>query len=126
MSSTTPRKRLHNDENAGTPAQVVSNPRDPFRTPFQPQQLISFTPSTPVIRTDSFVDAFTPVEKKRRVVRKHKEEELAEIRHATTERRAHEQTQASQYGHSCFKLPPEGALTQFFKGEVGNIFKVDF
>ena len=93
---TTPRKRLHNDENAGTPARVLSNLRDPFRTPFQPQQPASFLPSTPVIRTDSFVDAFTPVEKKRRVVKKYTVEELAEIRHTAAQRRAHEQTQADE------------------------------
>ena len=32
----------------------------------------------------------------------------------------------SQYGHSCFKLPLEGVPTQLFKGEAGNIFKVNF
>ena len=38
----TPRKRLHNDENTGTPARVLTQ-RDPFRTPFQPQLPTLFT-----------------------------------------------------------------------------------
>ena len=97
MPSTTPQKRSYNDENAGTPSQILKNPRDPFRTPFQPQrQPTLFTPSTPLIRADSFVDAFTPVEKKRCVTRTHTEEELAEMQHAATERRAHEQAQAKE------------------------------
>ena len=64
---------------------------------YEPQQPTSFTPSAPLIRTDSFVDAFTPVQnlRKRRVARKHTEEELAEIKHAAT-RRAHEQVQAKE------------------------------
>ena len=48
----TPRKQLHNDENASTPARVLSTPRDPFRAPFQPQQPTLFTLTMPVIRTD--------------------------------------------------------------------------
>ena len=38
MPSLTLCKRLHGEENAGTTAQVVSTPRDPFCTPFQPLQ----------------------------------------------------------------------------------------
>ena len=96
MSSSTPCKRKHNDENAGTPARVISTPRDPFRTPFQPHQPTSCTPSTPVVRSHSFLDGFTPVEKKRRIVRKHTDEELAELQRAAAEQRAHQQIQAKE------------------------------
>ena len=108
----TPRKRLHNDENAGTPARVLNTPRDPFRTPFQPQQPTLFTPTTPVIRTDSFLDGFTPVAKKRRVVRNYTQEEITEMRHAAAERRAHEQAQAKERDAKHEKMQKNSQLNQ--------------
>ena len=112
----TPRKRLHNDENAGTLARVLNTPRDPFRTPFQPHQPTLFTPTTPVIRTDSFLDGFTPVEKKRRVARNYTQEELAEIWHMSAERRAHEQAQAKERDAKHTKMQKNSQLNQALQG----------
>ena len=116
----TPRKRLHNDENAGTPARVNNTPRDPFRTPFRPQQPTLFAPttpiSTPVIRTDSFLDGFTPVEKKRRVARNYSQEEIAEIRHAAAEQQAHEQAQAKERDAKHKKMQKISQLNQALQG----------
>ena len=67
------------------PACVLNTLRDPFRTPFQPHQPTLFTPTKPVIWTDSFLDGFTPVEKKWRVMRNNTQEELAEIWHMSAE-----------------------------------------
>jgi hypothetical protein len=123
MASSTPRKRLHNDENAGTPARVFSTLRDPFRTPLRPHQPTSFTPSTPIVRSDSFVDGFTPVEKKRRVTRKHTDEELTELRRAAAECRALEQAQAKEQDDELEKKQKISQLNQALQGIRGAGFK---
>ena len=123
MPSLTPRKKSHNDENAGTPARVLSTPREPFRTPFQPHQPTSFAPSTPVVRSDSFLDGFTPVQKKRRVARKHTDEELAELRRAAAERRAYEQAQAKEQDDELEKKQKTSQLNQALQGIRGAGFK---
>ena len=111
----TPRKRLHNDENAGTPARVLKTPRDPFRTPFQPQQP-TFTPTTPVIRSDSFLDGFTPVEKKQRVAKNHSQEEMTEIQHAAAQQRAHEQALAKEQDGKHEKMQKNSQLNDALQG----------
>ena len=123
MLSSTPRKRLHNDENAGTPTRVHSRPRDPFRTPFQPHQPTSFTPSTPVVRSDSFFDGFTPVEKKRRIVRRHTDQELAELRRVAAESRALEQAQAKEKDDELEKKQKTLKLNQALEGIRGAGFQ---
>ena len=123
MLSSTPRKRLHNDENAGTPTRVPNIPRDPFCTPFQPHQPTSFTPSMPVIRSDSFVDGVTPVKKKRRVVRKHTDKELAELRRVAAESRALEQAHAKEKDNELEKKQKTLKLNQALQGIRGAGFK---
>ena len=121
----TPRKCLHNDENAGTPAHVLKTPRDPFRTPFQPQQP-RFTPttrSTPVIRSDSFLDGFTPVEKIRRVAKNHSQEEMTEIQHAAAQQRAHEQASAKEQDGKHEKMQKNSQLNDALQGIRGAGFK---
>ena len=116
MPSSTPRKRLHNDENVGTPVRVLSTPKDPFRTPFQPYQPTSFTPSTPVVWSDSFLDGFTPVEKKWHIARKHTDEELTELWRVAAEQRAHEQAQAKEQDDELEKKQKTSQLNQALQG----------
>ncbi|KAF9472974.1 hypothetical protein BDN70DRAFT_937790 [Pholiota conissans] len=56
MSSSTPRKRRRDEENANTPARPPTTPRDPFRTPLTARQPSQTSFSTPVnSRSLSFV-----------------------------------------------------------------------
>ncbi|KAF8804759.1 hypothetical protein BYT27DRAFT_7225347 [Phlegmacium glaucopus] len=101
MPSSTPCKQLYNNENVGTPARVLSTPRDPFRTPLQPQQPTLFTPSTPLIRTDSLLDGFTPVDQKR----------------------PHEQAQVKERDAELEKLQKTSQLNEALQGIRGAGFK---
>ena len=108
-----PRKRLHNNKNA---AHVLNTPRDPFCTPFQPHQPTLFTPTMPVIQTDSFLDGFMPVEKKWCVVRNYTQEELAEIWHMSAEWWAHKQAQAKEQDAKHAKMQKNSQLNQALQG----------
>ena len=73
-------------------------------------------PSTPVIRSDSFVDGFTPVEKKRHVVRKHTDKELAKLRRVAAESRALKQAHAKEKDNKLEKKQKTLKLNQALQG----------